>query len=331
MEKVFHFQGVQVNFVEPSVSLIHETDPFKRIELAGRTCYKSEDKITSGSAIKFVNALMRNGHYAMIEHASLVFLLHCRYGFEMFLPEYVEYLKKDDYIRVTHDEEYTRILVSANVRAIIQRNVYDPIYVALVSRYPEFAVSTNHTEFLDRILDNVNAEIVDIRQMKDITEDEFLNHYVFTARFVTDRGVSHEMVRHRPFSFAQESTRYCNYSKDKFGGHLTFCRPTTYDSWAESQRVAFENTLIGLDDIYHNLTAGEDGLTPQLARAILPNCIKTEIVVSGPAKEWKHFYDLRSYGVTGSPHPDIKYVADIAKKKMNKYLYSLKFVGRYHF
>ena len=321
-----------VNFVEPSVTILHENDPFKMIELAGRTCYKSEDKITNDSALKFVKALLKNGHFAMIEHAVLTFRLTSEN--KEVLDKYASVLDEDDFIRVTFEPEFGRLLVSADVRAILQRNWYDPIYKATIEKYPDFAliIYPGDDKLSIEFLNNIEAEIVDAKKIKDLTEDEFYNHVSLSARFITDRGVTHEIVRHRLFSFAQESTRYCNYSKEKFGGHLTFCKPATYDEWSENKKTCFNNFLLGVDDCYNYLTSDkDDSLTPQIARAVLPNCLKTEIVVTGPAGEWKHFFNLRSKGVSGTPHPDMKKVADIAKTKMNNYLYSIKFDQKHHF
>lgn len=324
-------ETINLKFEEPSVTLIHQSDPYKMIELAGRTCYKSEDKITKDSAIKFVRALLSHGHTAMIEHAVLTFKLTCQEHNKNDLIEYVDMLDKQEFIRVTHDESYDRVLVSGNVRAIVERNLYDPIYSTLINLYPEFAVGANYTDDISNIIKTVSAVVVNPSKIKDLTKEEFLNHFTLSARFLTDRGVSHEIVRHRLFSFAQESTRYCNYTKGKFGGKLTFCLPTRYNYWSDTKKSKFLSLLEIVDSTYFDLVSGDDGLSPQDARSILSNCLKTEIVITGPAFEWQNFFNLRSNGVSGSPHPDMKFVSDIAKKKMNKYLYSLKFVDNHHF
>lgn len=328
--------------VDPSVTLIHENDPFKKIELAGRTCYKSEDKITKGSAKKFYEMLKDRKHYAMIEHANMAFIIDCEDGAEDELMDYIQFIQKSEFLRITFEPDVPRIIVSGNVRAILEREVIDPVYKALISKYPEFTYGPEETygydteenseedETVSRIYDatyyNVKASIVDLRKLKNLTKDEFINHFYFTIKFITDRGVTHEMVRHRRFSFAQESTRYCNYSKDKFDGRVHYCKPTTYDSWTQDQKDTFNTALSAIDSVYQYLVSNEiNPLQPQQARAVLPNAIKSEIVVSGPAYEWDHFFDLRSKGTTGAPHPDMKYVADIALQKVNKYIRSLKF------
>lgn len=167
----------------------------KKIERVARVCYKSEDKITAGSAEKMVRALIRSGHEAMLEHFS------------------------------------------------------------------------------------------------------------FSVKFTVDRGVSHELVRHRVASFAQESTRYCNYSKS---GEITFIKPLFWDegdveyfSWRGACEVAE----------YEYCKLLNSGATPQEARSVLPNSLKTEVVMTANLREWRHFFKLRALGTTGKPHPQMVEVA----------------------
>ena len=133
-----------------------------------------------------------------------------------------------------------------------------------------------------------------------------LEHASISVKFIVDRGVSHEIVRHRVASYAQESTRYCNYGADKFGREITVIAPLElqegtlqYALWKEScecAELAYLNLL--------NL-----GIKPQDARDVLPTCTKTEIVVTMNLREWIHFFNLRALGTTGAPHPKIKQVA----------------------
>lgn len=319
---------MSINFLDPSVELILEDDPFKKIELAGRTCYKSESSITSESSKKFVKNLMKNQHMAMVEHANVVFSIDCNVNDIRNVADYVNFLEKSRFLQVTVEPDYNRILVSGSVRAILERKIDDPIYRALIRTYVDFEDDTYRKVMYEDVYTTVSC----IENIKNLTFREFMNHFFISMIFITDRGVSHEIVRHRLFSFAQESTRYCNYSKDKFGGHLVFCRPSTYETWTKEQRTKFESMLSQIDETYNFLTSSSDAvLQPQQARAILPNCLKTEIVVSGPAYEWKHFFDLRSTGTTGSPHPDIKVVADEARTKINNHIKTLNFETDFRF
>ena len=126
-----------------------------------------------------------------------------------------------------------------------------------------------------------------------------LEHFSFSVKFIVDRGVSHEIVRHRVASFAQESTRYCNYGKS---GNVVFIRPCFFtedtpemDNWMMGCMMA-ENTYLSLLD---------SGRTPQEARAVLPNSLKTEVVMTANLREWRHFFSLRACGSTGKPHPQM--------------------------
>ncbi len=138
--------------------------------------------------------------------------------------------------------------------------------------------------------------------------EAMIEHYSLSVKFTCDRGVSHEIVRHRMASFAQESTRYCNYSKDKFGREITVIKPcffhehrkytndgeyTAYGAWFNSCEYA-EKCYFELLDM---------GKTPQEARSVLPNSLKTEIVVTANLREWRHFFKLRT---AEAAHPQMR-------------------------
>lgn len=169
-----------------------------KIERCGRVCYKSEGKIEEGSAEKFVAGIIKRGHEAMIEHASV------------------------------------------------------------------------------------------------------------TVKFVVDRGISHELIRHRLASFAQESTRYCNYSKDDFGSEITFIIPEYLEYKSEGWNI-WKESMKQAEDAYFKML--DFGLSPQQARAVLPNSLKTEVVMTANLREWRHFFKLRALGTTGKPHPQMLEVA----------------------
>jgi len=137
--------------------------------------------------------------------------------------------------------------------------------------------------------------------------EAIIEHYSVTVRIICDRGVSHEIVRHRIASYAQESTRYCNYSKDKFSNQLTFVEPSFWDISTESGRKRMEiwqSVMKYIEDKYMELI--ESGAAPQEARSILPNSLKTEIVVTMNLREWRHFFKLRT---ANDAHPQIREIA----------------------
>lgn len=133
--------------------------------------------------------------------------------------------------------------------------------------------------------------------------EAMLEHGCLSVRFVCDRGMSHELVRHRMASFAQESTRYCNYSKDKFGNELTFVMPTLYksDFMEDEAWNCWVETMKKCEESYMKLI--KMGVSPQMARSVLPNSLKTEVVVTANWREWRHILSLRC---APDAHPDIR-------------------------
>ena len=133
--------------------------------------------------------------------------------------------------------------------------------------------------------------------------EAMLEHSSLSVRFVVDRGVSHEIVRHRLFSFAQESTRYCNYSKDKFGKELTFIKPCFWHT--DDKRYVWWSQLCDQAEA-HYFALLLQGATPQEARTVLPNSLKTELIVTGNYREWRHFFKLRT---EEAAHPQMREIA----------------------
>ena len=138
--------------------------------------------------------------------------------------------------------------------------------------------------------------------------EAMLEHYGFSVLFTVDRGVSHELVRHRLASFAQESTRYCNYSKDGFGKEITVIKPCylSSDENSPSEIMDYEAWYTAMEECeksYFKLL--NKGHSPQEARAVLPNSLKTDIVVTANLREWRHILKLRAEGTTGKPHPQM--------------------------
>jgi len=143
--------------------------------------------------------------------------------------------------------------------------------------------------------------IFDLERRK---HEAVLEHACMTIKFIVDRGVSHEIVRHRIASFAQESTRYCNYSKAKFGSEITVIRPYFYnDPDRQEEYETWKTAMENAEKAYFRLL--ELGSKPEEARAVLPNSLKTELVVTTNMREWRHILNLRAAGTTGKPHPQM--------------------------
>lgn len=144
-----------------------------------------------------------------------------------------------------------------------------------------------------------------VRALVKSKHEAMLEHFSFSVKFIVDRGVSHELVRHRVASFAQESTRYCNYGHE---GEITVIEPCFW-SWSKDG-IKYNEWLSACEmaESYY-LSLLETGATPQEARAVLPNSLKTEVVMTANLREWRHFFSLRACGSTGKPHPQMLEVA----------------------
>ena len=280
-----------MKLIESKVEII-EQEPglegiYKMAELAGRTAYKSEDKITEGSAKKFVDAMIRSNHGAVLEHGTVYMTL-----------KWWQIGKKLKYLFNPYSKIRRFKYVTTNLRVLFEHNwMNDLEYFCEPTEYHERRVC---------------------------------------AKFICSRGVSHEGVRHRVMSFLQESQRYVGYNKDKFGGEITIIIPewikarindiASYNnnddlaqmSYAEAivdmrtledlSIVAWENAQRDSENYYMRLI--ELDCKPEEARGVLTNDCKTELVMTGFVSDWKHFFNLRSRGTTGKPHPDIKILAD---------------------
>ena len=308
-----------MELINPSVEMINERDIYKRIELAGRTCYKSEDKIKEDSAKKFVKAMIKSNHTAMLEHASLVFQVDSYLIWDTIKRFNRRYLNMTECLYTNRNSQTNRrLLVSGNIRAINEsKNRF--LLKAMVDAGYEDAVYSYDKIELDKDY-NADIKVVDIMSIENIQSEEILNHYYPSFRCITDRAVTHEMVRHRPASFAQESQRYVNYEKK---GGVEFIKPYWFDSASDSEKISFKFSLQNSEGIYKELI--EAGLKPQEARGVLPNATKTEIVMTAPMYEWQHFLNLRYLGTTGAPHPDIKKIASY----IHNYLKDDELVSKY--
>lgn len=281
-----------MRLIKPSFEILEQQPGYRglmqHIERCGRTCYKSEDKITEDSAEKFVKMLVNRGHTAMVEHGTIYLTLN-----------------------MASRQEYFKYCTNKYSEAISEGEAEKGTWVGYVT--------TNYRVLLQ------NDWLGDLQYLTEPTK----HIRRITVKFVCDRGVSHEFVRHRVFSFAQESTRYCNYSKSKFGGDCTFIIPSWIDSdnfeikrtlrWGENlsyevERITgdYNNTplsiylqgLLQAEEAYMGLL--ENGWIAQQARAILPNSLKTELIMTGTVKQWEGFFKLRD---ANGAHPQARELA----------------------
>ena len=137
--------------------------------------------------------------------------------------------------------------------------------------------------------------------------ESVLEHEKITVRFICDRGVTHELVRHRIASFSQESTRYCNYSQDRFGSELTFIKPCFWEEGKDDDKIAlWTSAMENIEKTYNEMISL--GAKPEEARSILPNSLKTEIVVTMNMREWRHYFKLRT---APAAHPQIREISNM--------------------
>lgn len=156
-----------------------------------------------------------------------------------------------------------------------------------------------------------------VRTVAHIHHESVLEHTVMTVRFIVDRGVSHELVRHRMASFSQESTRYCNYSKGKFGNEITVIKPCYLKEGTDAYTV-WKIAMNEAEQAYFDLL--DDGLKAEEARAVLPMSLKTEVVMTANMREWRHIFRLRAAGETGRPHPQMAEVMIPLLKECQAYM-----------
>lgn len=147
--------------------------------------------------------------------------------------------------------------------------------------------------------------------------EAMLEHASLTVKFTVDRGVSHEIVRHRMASYAQESTRYCNYSNGKFGGEITVIQPC-FLKVGTPEWVTWYDGCKAAEDAYFAML--KTGCTPQEARDVLPTSLKTTLWMTANIREWRHFLKLRAAGTTGAPHPQMVEVAMPLLKELQETL-----------
>lgn len=158
----------------------------------------------------------------------------------------------------------------------------------------------------DRITEDGESAKKFVKMLINNGHEAMIEHSSLSVKFVVDRGVSHELVRHRIASFAQESTRYCNYSKDKFGNEITVILPCFFDTGMGilSNSLAYQEWKLSCEwaeEHYFNLL--KMGATPQQARTVLPNSLKTEITITANYREWRNFFKLRT---AEASHPQMR-------------------------
>ena len=264
-----------MKLIKPSFEIIEQQSGlegiYKQIEQAGRTCYKSEDKITEDSAKGFVDRMIKSGHTSVLEHGTIYL--------EIPWAENWEKYKYNPYSRCNNSplgDDFSIIAVTTNYRVLIENNWLDDLkYLCEPTEYHEKRICVRYTS--------------DIHFYKDIT-------------------------RHRVFSWAIESTRFCNYIKSHFGSSVSFITPI----WLkEEEQEEFEEDLKTIESIYFKWI--NKGWQPQQAAYFLIQGTKAEIIMTGFASDYNHFFDLRSeIAKTGKPHPTVVELVEPLRKEFVK-------------
>jgi len=283
-----------MKIIDPCYTILRDLDtidPVVRIESCGRICYKSEDRISPASAVPFVKGIVKHGHNSVLEMAacSLRVMVETDSLVSRFFCQLPKYLQIDQ-------PEKKELIISGTMRAfreLIQAastvQVVKAIAGFMAERYPvlfkDLEPGHGWTPQMGVAVDKISLADVDAMPAHLLAR-----HRHVAVKFVVNRAVTHEIVRHRPCSFLQESQRYCRYSEDKFGNEVTFIRPLFYEEKSPEFRLwlkAMEET----EKVYLELLQTS---TPQAARTVLPNSCKTELIVFCTLAEWGHIFRLRT-------------------------------------
>ena len=296
-----------MELIKSSVEIITEPDLFKRIELAARTCYKSEDKIAPGSDMKLFKRLVASGHESTLEHSNIVVVCDVFACMQLrtALDDYENAVGLPAYIRrdTMHDGVF-----SGNLRA--WRSLCKVCFNYPVLRYLFYL----HPAFEDLHLEDYqpDASLKEAGFAAVIAEPDPAfgdRHNIITARFICDRGVSHELVRHRCLSFSQESTRYVNYKEG-----AQFIEPWWWDSATHFDKETFRMDCRDAETAYARMMRTPYA-TPQRARAVLNNALKTEVVATGTVEMWKKL--VLPLRLAQGAHPDIRRLMTLFCEQMN--------------
>jgi thymidylate synthase (FAD) len=284
----------------------------KRIELIGRVCYKSENHITDYSAEKFVEKIISNGHESVLEHISFCFEIKVKseYAPRFFLfANYIHDRVVGFHSNVVDTSQgVMTVVISFNLRTLRDMACLTTLPNLLVKDILIKVYSLCPALIKDRFTtDDFRLFFLDSIKWQNPDELNLLNycrHKYVTVRFIMDRGISHELVRHRISSFSQESTRYVNYNKSG----VSFITPVDFELNDEDIK------LLEMMEGHYNKCIN-NGRSPQQARYFLPNGLKTEIIMTANMGEWMHVLKLRTKkGV----HPQMIAIMNDLKEVMYK-------------
>jgi thymidylate synthase (FAD) len=260
-----------------------------RIEFCGRVCYKSEDRITPESAIPFVEKMAGHGHNSVLEMGVVTLEVNC--ADENAIADL--FLCQPKYLHISHKRN--RLLITGSIRAFREMLLVHPD--CAVVRAACALLNDRHPYFFQDILPEkelaavprITVRKVPLAEVDQFSAHELAKHRHVAVKFIVNRAVTHELVRHRTASYLQESQRYCRYSEDRFGSEITFVKPVFFADESEEHAV-WKQAMINEEQRYFKLL---ETSTPQAARTVLPNSCKTEIIVYANLEQWRHIFKLR--------------------------------------
>ncbi len=282
-----------MKIVDPSFVIQDDLDRSSlavRLEACGRICYKSEDKITEDSAGPFVRKIAIHGHNSVLEMAVSTLEVRCS-------PERLFELYECQPKFFILDRTSSGYLITGSIRAF--REIYALHANVQLINDMLLVLAANAPYLFDGVFSGAKAMAPDgaigvrklsLSEVASLPSDLLFRHRYIGVKFTVNRAVTHELVRHRPCSFLQESQRYCRYSQEKFGNQVTFIKPMFFEKGTAEYSLwmqAMEET----ERLYLQLL---ETSSPQAARTVLPNSCKTEIIMYCNLVEWKHIITLRT-------------------------------------
>ncbi|MCL2458455.1 MAG: FAD-dependent thymidylate synthase [Desulfobulbus sp.] len=283
-----------MRIIAPSFAILDELDrqPLPvRIEYCGRICYKSEDRIDSDSAIPFVKKMATSGHNSVLEMGVVTLIATCA------TPEPIQalFFRQPKFLQIDRLSDH-QLLITGSIRAFREMRLFHPndgvcqaVARSLSGRHPYFFEPPATPEDAAAPT-GVAIDKLELAEVERLAPPLCARHRFLAVKFIVSRAVTHELVRHRPCSFLQESQRYCRYSADKFGNEVTFIKPVFFEEGSEEFTV-WRQAMESMEAQYLRLLQTS---SPQAARTVLPNSCKTEIIVYANLAEWKHIFALRT-------------------------------------
>ena len=279
--------------IEPRFHILDELDQQSlpvRIEFCGRICYKSEHRINRDSALPFVRKMVEHGHNSVLEMGVVTLVVRCATSD----PVRALYFCQPRFLHIDQLSPQN-LLITGSIRAFREMLLFYPDNS--ISQAMAQFLAQRHPYFFEGLFNDtqtpppgITVEKMDLAEVERLPARQCAKHRHVAVKFIVNRAVTHELVRHRPCAFLQESQRYCRYSADKFGNEVTFIKPLFFDEQSE-EFALWKQAMAEMEQQYLRLL---ETSTPQAARTVLPNSCKTEIITYANLLQWQHILTLRT-------------------------------------